>query len=294
MKNLEDDLLQRLADATGDILENIDLIENLERSKALSTEINIKVEIAKVTEVAINDASEAYRPAASRGALVFFLMNELTRIHSFYKFSLDSFIIVINRAIDLVAEKMNPKKEVKEKVEGEEVDPDAAAEAEAEAEEEQQEQEMTPRTLANRVNELILSITYQGFNYVRRGTFERHKLIIATMLCFRINIRKKLIDEKEVNALTKKEVALDAPHQPESLKFIMESSWGAVKGLETVKIFENLVSSMESEALQWRKWYMDEKAESVELPRAFKDCSLFHRLLLLRALRPDRLTGALI
>jgi len=51
---------------------------------------------------------------------------------------------------------------------------------------------------------------------------------------------------------------------------------------------------MESEALQWRKWYMDEKAESVELPRAFKDCSLFHRLLLLRAMRPDRLTGALI
>ena len=37
LKNLEDDLLQRLADATGDILENYDLIENLERSKALST-----------------------------------------------------------------------------------------------------------------------------------------------------------------------------------------------------------------------------------------------------------------
>jgi len=153
---------------------------------------------------------------------------------------------------------------------------------------------MTPRTLHARVTELIESITYQAFNYIRRGTFERHKLIIATMLCFRINIRKKLIDEKEVNALIKKEVALDAPNQPESLKFIMESSWGAVKGLETVKIFENLVSSMESEALQWRKWYMEEKAELVELPRAFKDCSLFHRLLLLRALRPDRLTGALI
>lgn len=123
-------MLQRLAEATGDILENIDLIENLERSKALSTEINAKVEIAKVTEVAINDASEAYRPAAARGALVFFMMNELTRIHSFYKFSLDSFIIVIRRAIDLVAEKLNPKKEVKEKVEGE------GEEAEAQEEEE--------------------------------------------------------------------------------------------------------------------------------------------------------------
>jgi dynein heavy chain len=110
LKKLEDGLLQMLNDSTGDILENIDLIESLERSKALSTEINIKVEIAKVTEVAINEASEAYRPAASRGALVFFMMNELTRIHAYYKFSLDAFIIVINRAIDLVAEKLNPKK----------------------------------------------------------------------------------------------------------------------------------------------------------------------------------------
>ena len=84
----------------------------------MSQEIKEKVEIAKVTEVAINDASEAYRGAASRGALVFFMMNELYKIHSFYKFSLDSFVIVVNRAIDIVAEKMNPKKP--EPVEGEE------------------------------------------------------------------------------------------------------------------------------------------------------------------------------
>jgi dynein heavy chain len=75
----------------------------------------------------------------------------------------------------------------------------------------------------------------------------------------------------------------------------MESAWPAVKGLEvSCKLFENIISSMESEALQWRKWYMDEKAESADLPKAQKDCSLFHRLLLLRAMRPDRLTGALI
>lgn len=58
----------------------------------------------------INDASEAYRPAASRGALVFFMMNELYKIHSFYKFSLDSFVIVVNRAIDIVSARMNTKK----------------------------------------------------------------------------------------------------------------------------------------------------------------------------------------
>lgn len=50
---------------------------------------------------------------------------------------------------------------------------------------------------------------------------------------------------------------------------------------------------MESEALQWKKWYGDEKAEIAELPKSFKDISAFHKLLLLRALRPDRLQGAL-
>lgn len=222
--------MQQLAEATGDILENIELIESLERSKALSTEINQKVEIAKVTEVAINEASEAYRPAASRGALVFFMMIELTRIHSYYKFSLDSFIIVVRRAIDIVAAKMNPKKEEKEPLaEGEEAPEEEPAE---ENNEDEEEAEMTPRTLKERVMALIESITYEGFNYIRRGTFERHKLIISTMLCFRINIRKGLIKENEVIALTNKNIALDAGNQPESLKFIMEAAWPAVKGLE--------------------------------------------------------------
>jgi dynein heavy chain len=77
------------------------------------------VEVAKVTEIQINEASEAYRPAGARGALVFFLLNELYKIHSFYVYSLESFVIVVNRAVDIVAEAMNPKKEIPEPVIGE-------------------------------------------------------------------------------------------------------------------------------------------------------------------------------
>ena len=167
-------------------------------------------------------------------------MNELYKIHSFYKFSLDSFVIVVNRAIDIVAARMNPKKEPVEVAEGEEPP----------AEDEKQEDEpMTPRTLNKRVEALIESITYEAFNYTRRGLFEKHKLLVATMLCLRIMLRKKKIEESEMVALIKKEVAMDNPHQDESLKFIPESAWAAVKGLENVKIFSNLISNMESEAL---------------------------------------------
>jgi len=74
---------------------------------------------------------------------------------------------------------------------------------------------MSPRTLKLRVEALTESITYQGFNYTRRGTFWRHKLLVATLLCLRILIRKGLLKQDEVDALIMKEVALDPPAQPE-------------------------------------------------------------------------------
>lgn len=71
---------------------------------------------------------------------------------------------------------------------------------------------MTPRTLNKRVESLIESITVEAFNYIRRGLFEKHKLLVATMLCMRILLRKQKIDELEMIALIKKEVALEPAH----------------------------------------------------------------------------------
>jgi dynein heavy chain len=226
--------LKQLAEQKGDILDDIALIESLEDAKKVSTETSEKVSLATVISTQITETSEQYRAAANRGALVFFLMNELYKIHSFYKFSLDAFVIVVNRAIDIVADKLNPKKQRaleaaaaaagKEKVEGEE---EAAPE-----EEEEEEVEMTPRTLAKRVDMIKESITFEGFSYTRRGTFEAHKLVLATMLTLRINVRKGLINPNEVNALVKKEVALEPPPMPDSLaKFLLEATWPAVIGL---------------------------------------------------------------
>lgn len=85
-------------------MDDIELIENLEYSKKLSTEIEIKVAKAKITEAKINETSENYRPAANRGALFYFLLSDLMKIHTFYKYSLDSFVVVIHRAIDAISD----------------------------------------------------------------------------------------------------------------------------------------------------------------------------------------------
>jgi hypothetical protein len=56
-----------------------------------------------------------------------------------------------------------------------------------------------------------------------------------------------------------------------------EGAWAAVLGLEKVDTFSSLPSQMESEALQWRKWYQEEKAEEIDLPRSCKDITFFQR-----------------
>ena len=45
-----------------------------------------------------------YRPAAARGALIYFLLTDLTKIHSFYKYSLESYLVVVHRAIDKISD----------------------------------------------------------------------------------------------------------------------------------------------------------------------------------------------
>ena len=59
------------------------------------------------------------------------------------------------------------------------------------------------------MGKLVESITFEGFSYARRGTFEIHKLILVTMLTLRVNLRKGLIQENEMNALIKKEVVIE-------------------------------------------------------------------------------------
>ena len=119
-------MLFKLANAKGDILDDIALIENLEYSKKIAIDIGEKVEIAKVTEAKINETSEMYRPAASRGALIYFLLSDLPKIYSFYKYSLESFIDVINRAIDQITEGLETKQNMFElDAEGKAIIPEA-------------------------------------------------------------------------------------------------------------------------------------------------------------------------
>merc|ERR1712139_640569 len=106
----------------GDILDDVDLILSLEDAKKTSDEVKEKVVIAQDTEIKINETSENYRPTASRGALLFFLLMDLCKMHTFYKYSLDSFVMVVTRAVNSVTLRKPKEKKPKKKKEVEKGD----------------------------------------------------------------------------------------------------------------------------------------------------------------------------
>merc|ERR1719421_1244159 len=214
LAELEALLLEKLANAEGDILEDTDLILSLEDAKKTSDEVKEKVVIAQETEVKINETSENYRPTATRGALLFFLLMDLCKMHTFYKYSLDSFVMVVTRAINSVTlRKPKEKKEEKKEEEKEEAEPDEddeegdedeegeAEEVKEEEEEEEEIIELTGKDLKKRVELLSGIVTLFVWKYMCRGLFDAHKLIVASMMAFRILVRNKTLDGTEVNTM---------------------------------------------------------------------------------------------
>jgi dynein heavy chain len=67
---------------------------------------------ARETEIAINDSRNKYRPVAKRGAMLFFLLNSLNKIHAFYQYSLNAFVNVFARGLDQAPGGRKKKEEV--------------------------------------------------------------------------------------------------------------------------------------------------------------------------------------
>ena len=100
LKELEDTLLFELANSTGNILDNTDLIETLEKTKTKATEISDKLEEAKSTSIEIDETCAAYRPVAKRGSIMFFVMSSLSTLNNMYELSLALYMVVFLQSLE--------------------------------------------------------------------------------------------------------------------------------------------------------------------------------------------------
>ncbi|KAL8453322.1 hypothetical protein Emag_001932 [Eimeria magna] len=273
----------------GDVLENIELIQNLEKTKKITTEVSEKVELAKVTEEKLNAVSEVYRPVARRGASLFFLLAQLFKIHSFYLFSMESFVAVVNRAIDSISVVLKcPYVPPIHLISAEQTPPDEMA-----AVGEQQAADSAEKRTEGEGTHSVSKMgapTESGFEHASgaqdSAARDKHTEEQGT------------VTEEEIRLLTQVRPDPSAPPIPEAARaWLGEGAWACCRSLEQLKSFKNsqasLLQNFDQDALGWARWTSEEAPENADLPRLFRGVTQFEKLLLLRYLRPDRMMSAL-
>ncbi|PNJ55825.1 DNAH11 isoform 1 [Pongo abelii] len=144
--------------------------------------------------------------------------------------------------------------------------------------------------MQGRISILMESITHAVFLYTSQALFEKDKLTFLSQMAFQILLRKKEIDPLELDFLLR--FTVEHIHLS-PVDFLTSQSWSAIKAIAIMEEFRGIDRDVEGSAKQWRKWVESECPEKEKLPQEWKKKSLIQKLIILRAMRPDRMTYAL-
>ncbi|XP_072318696.1 dynein axonemal heavy chain 6 [Eucyclogobius newberryi] len=196
LKAIEDRILKLLFTSKGNILDNEELVQTLQESKVTSEAIKIRLEEAETTEVEINTAREGYRPVATRGSVLYFVVASLSEIDPMYQFSLKYFKQVFVTTIETSEQSS---------------------------------------VLEKRLQILLDQILLNSYINVSRGLFEKHKLIYSFMLCVDIMRQRMEISEAEWQFFLRGAVSLDKeyPECPD-VPWLSDFYWKTCLQLEDI------------------------------------------------------------
>uniref|UniRef100_A0A4X2M255 AAA+ ATPase domain-containing protein n=1 Tax=Vombatus ursinus TaxID=29139 RepID=A0A4X2M255_VOMUR len=138
-----------------------------------------------------------------------------------------------------------------------------------------------------RISNLMESITYSVFLNTSQALFEKDKLTFLSQMTFQVG---KKIEGPELDFLLRYTVE----HTYQSpVDFLTMPSWSAIKAISRMEEFRGLDRDVEGSAKRWKKWVESESPEKEKFPQEWKNKSPLQKLIILRAMRPDRMTYAL-
>jgi dynein heavy chain len=250
IKQLEDDLLFRLSNSTGNLLDDTELIDVLAVTKRTAQEVNEKLATASDTNKKITEACEEFRPVARRATLMYFLLAEFATVNCMYQTSLAQFMELYEAAIDLAERAALPSK---------------------------------------RIHNIIEYLTYSVYLYAQRGLFERHKLIFALMLTNKVALTAGTLTPDALSVFLRGAGSLDiltARKKPK--EWIPDAAWLNIIALSALPCFTTLPDLICKADGPWKQWYDLEAPEKGKIPELDGKLSKFERMMMIKALRPDR------
>ncbi|GAB0196984.1 dynein axonemal heavy chain 10 [Grus japonensis] len=256
LKDLEDSLLRELTSSTGNMLDNLDLVQTLEETKSKATEVIEKLNLAEMTAVDIDRLRDGYRPAARRGAVLFSVLSEMALVNIMYQYSLVSFLEVFGLSLR---------------------------------------KSMPSPILLKRLKNIMDTLTFNTYNYGCTGLFEKHKLLFSFNMTVRIEQADGRVPQEELEFFLKGNISLEKSARKKPYAWLPDQGWEDLIRLSELfpEKFESLPDDVEKNPDVWKNWYDTDALEQMPFPMQYQnDLTNFQKLLLLRCFRVDRLYRA--
>ncbi|KAM5237710.1 dynein axonemal heavy chain 10 [Ctenodactylus gundi] len=256
LKDLEDALLRELATSTGNMLDNAELVHTLEDTKAKATEVSEKLKLAERTAQDIDRLRDGYRPAARRGAILFFVLSEMALVNSMYQYSLIAFLEVFGLSL---------KKSLPDSI------------------------------LVKRLRNIMDTLTFNIYNYGCTGLFEKHKLLFSFNMTIKIEQAEGRVPQEELDFFLKGNISLERSKRKKPCTWLPDQGWEDITLLSQLlpEHFGFLPDDVEGHLQLWQEWYDLDSLEQCPLPLGYdRRITPFQKLLILRCFRVDRVYRA--
>lgn len=146
------------------MVDDEELIRVLRETKTTAEEVKVKLKVSEETEAKITIARDEFRPIASRGSVLYFLVVEMANVNVMYQTSLKQFLNRFDNSIKLSVKSPNTEE---------------------------------------RIGHILTRLNSEVWNFVQRSLFEENRFLFTLLMVLKIQLHDGIISHEEFMALIK-------------------------------------------------------------------------------------------